>query len=88
MSNHSGSYMLNEVIEKLNDYEVFQQLGKEKSQQLVIEIVRLASRQYDCNSGEILDGHAELLHICYQCVRAAEILDEEGVCPDCHKRWG
>jgi len=88
MSNHSGSYMLNEVIEKLDKYEVFQRLGKEKSQQLVIEIVRLARRQYDCNSGEILDGHSELLHICYQCVQAAEVLDGEGVCPDCRKRWG
>jgi len=53
MSNHSGSHMLNDVLNTLQKYSVFDTLGKEKTQTMVIEIIKM-SRQHDCNPGEIL----------------------------------
>ena len=64
MSNHSGSRMLNDIIQLLNDEEVLNTIGLQKSQQVITQIVDIASRIYDCNSGEILDGHTDYLNIC------------------------
>jgi hypothetical protein len=53
MSNHSGSYMLNEILELMEQEQIFGWLGKEKTQSLVRNITNTACRKYDCNSGEI-----------------------------------
>ncbi len=47
MSNHSGSRMLNDVIQVLNDEEVLNTIGLQKSQQVITQIVDIASRIYD-----------------------------------------
>ncbi len=52
MSNHSGSYMLNDVLKMLDRYRVLQWLGAEKAQRFGLELIRLADG-YDCNSDEI-----------------------------------
>ncbi|WP_133511802.1 hypothetical protein [Candidatus Thiosymbion oneisti] len=36
MSNHSGSYMLNDVLNTLQRYSVFDALGKEKTQKTAL----------------------------------------------------
>ncbi len=81
MSNHSGSYLINNVLIRLDDYEVFTLLGKEKTLQLLSEI-RKIGRDYDCNDGEILDEIGEKLNICYQCWKYGDSLDF-GVCVKC-----
>jgi hypothetical protein len=48
MSNHSGSYMLNDIIKLLNDEQVLNIIGLQKSQQVITQIVKIASRDYDC----------------------------------------
>jgi len=59
MSNHSGSYMLNSVLELLHAQGVFEWLGKEKTDVFMKSIQKL-SWDYDCNPGEILeDGICE-----------------------------
>lgn len=83
MSNHSGSYMLNDVIKLLEREKVFETLGREKTQRLVSDIVKM-SRNYDCNAGEILHGVGERLGLCYYCLNAATDL-EDGLCPDCRE---
>ena len=85
MSNHDGSYMLNHVFGLMERYEVFDLLGKEKSRELIQEIVKM-SYDHDCNVGEILDGIGDRLGICYYCLNSATDL-EDGICQDCLKRW-
>lgn len=82
MSNHSGSYMLNEVITILRREHCFDHLDKEKKQNLIEEIVRLARYKDDCNSGEILEGHTDYFQICYCCLAKTNDL-ESGLCVKC-----
>ena len=69
MSNHDGSYLLNELLRLLEERGVFTQWGPEMTQQLVSDIVRLSPR-YDCNPGEILEEIGERLRICHWCLTA------------------
>ena len=57
MSNHSGSYMLNEVLQLLEKRGVFASLGREKAQQLVIDILRMSDK-YDCTRSSRVSGSA------------------------------
>ncbi len=82
MSNHSGSYMLNQVLEMLEQKGVLADLGQEKAQELLADTVRISER-YDCNSGEILDGIGERVGICYDCLRPATDFDHGGMCRAC-----
>ena len=81
MSNHSGSYMLNAVLKKLDEKSVFALLGKEETQTLVQEIIKI-SYAYDCNPGEILEDMAERVGICPYCLERADEF-HDGVCPRC-----
>jgi hypothetical protein len=82
MSNHSGSYMLNDIIQLLNDQQVLNIIGLQKSQQVITQIVEIASRDYDCNPGEILEGHTDYLNLCYCCLSITADL-ESGLCRNC-----
>jgi hypothetical protein len=82
MSNHDGGRMLNDVIDIMAKAKVFTLLGEEKSRKMIVEMVELASRQYDCNHGEILAGHTKRLQLCYYCLAAATNL-KDGMCPNC-----
>ena len=86
MSNHSGSRMLNDIIQLLNDEEVLNTIGLQKSQQVITQIVDIASRIYDCNSGEILDDHTDYLNLCYCCLAIATDLDD-GLCHSSRKHF-
>ena len=81
MSNHDGSYLLNEVLHLLEARGLFTQLGPEATQQLVRDIVRLSSR-YDCNRGEIMEEIGERLGICSRCLTAQSDLTH-GMCGSC-----
>lgn len=84
MSNHSGSYLLNETLTLLDQFEVFESMGQEKMHQFFEEIGKI-SRDWDCNSSEILEGIGEKLGICYGCFGYDENLDESGLCSDCNE---
>jgi recombinational DNA repair protein RecR len=81
MSNHAGSYLLNEVLRLLEERGVFTQLGRKEAQRLVLDIVQL-SHHYDCNSGEILDEIGQRVGICSWCLAARSDL-VDGVCVSC-----
>lgn len=85
MSNHSGSYMLNETLHILEKRGVFTLLGSAPSQELVLDIIRIAG-QYDCNSGEILEEIGQRLGICYYCENSKPDL-KDGVCEQCRAEW-
>jgi hypothetical protein len=70
MSNHSGGYMLNEILKMLEEKSVFEALGEQKTRELILNTVKI-SRDYDCNSGEILDEIGERMGLCYCCLESA-----------------
>ena len=86
MSNHSGSYMLNTVLKKMDESSVFDYLGKEKTQIFVGEILDLAF-EYDCNPGEILEDIGKRLGVCYYCGRPADEFVGD-ICKQCNERLG
>lgn len=82
MSNHSGSYMLNDIIGLFYREQIFNNIELEKRQQLMIEIIEIACRQYDCNAGEILEDYTDYFELCYYCLTSTSDL-EEGLCQKC-----
>jgi recombinational DNA repair protein RecR len=66
----------------LDDERVLETIGMQKAQQVITKLVQIASREYDCNSGEILEGHTDRLHLCYYCLTIATDL-ESGLCRNC-----
>ena len=82
MSNHSGSYMLNDVIEILDRNQVFSAMEKPTAQMMIKEIIKMATNKYDCNQGEILDGYAQQFNLCYSCLADTTNL-EDGLCAVC-----
>lgn len=82
MSNHQGSYLLNDLIAKLDEKGVFDFLGKENTYAFLKEMVQLAEWKYDCNSGEILDGYTSRFEICNCCLESSAEL-QDGLCPQC-----
>jgi hypothetical protein len=83
MSNHTGSYMLNEVLQLMEQRGVFAQIGREATQQLVVDLVRLSSQRYDCNAGEIIEEIGERLAICSCCLSAKPDVGDDGLCQSC-----
>jgi hypothetical protein len=82
MSNHSGSYMLNDVLRTAKDMNIFESIGKEKSHEFALEIIKIG-RHYDCNNGEILENIGAELEICYCCLKETDELDDYGLCKKC-----
>lgn len=85
MSNHDGSYLLNEVLLLLDKQKVFDFLGKEKTLAFLNEI-RTIGNCHDCNNGEILDGIGGTLKVCYCCWNYSNKL-EDGICEQCESTW-
>ncbi len=80
MSNHGGSYMLNEILQVMEEDKVFERLGSKETASLVQKIIHI-SLDYDCNRGEILDGIGERLGICSYCAKSSRKLTD-GLCQD------
>ena len=81
MSNHAGGYMLNRVLTLLEERRFFADLEPDEICEFLSEIAKIGYN-YDCNSGEILEGIGERLGICYCCMKPAESF-EYGVCSSC-----
>lgn len=86
MSNHWGSYMLNEALETLEQLSIFEQVGPEKTQQVVAKFLAIASGN-DGNRHEVLEQIGERLRICYECAKYSDAL-ENGLCADCNALYG
>ena len=82
MSNHDGSYLINDILFLLDNYQVFKLLGKEKTLQFLASIRKIGC-EHDCNAGEILEKIGANLGVCYRCWQYANTL-EDGLCPKCH----
>lgn len=74
--------MLNEVLHIMEEYNILQNLNKEDRCSFIKEITNLATADYDCNSGEILDVIGKHYKICSECFKETE-LKKDGICPEC-----
>ena len=83
MSNHSGSYLLNSVLYVTEEMGIFDILGKDRSREFVLKLIKIG-RRYDCNNGEILDTIGEELGICSYCLGESNDF-EDGLCMKCRK---
>ncbi len=84
MSNHSGSYMLNEVLLLLkNQYNFFENMDQESRKKFIIKILNIGDDS-DCNPGEILDALGKSLEFCYCCNESTKNFDEDNdICKEC-----
>jgi hypothetical protein len=85
MSNHTESYLINDIIKIFDKYEVFEFLGKEKTLKLLLEIKDLGSER-DCNDDEILYKIGNKLKLCYECWQYTDKLDI-GRCEKCNLKY-
>lgn len=69
--------MLNEILRLLDQHLLFQSLEGKRKAEIVREVVEVACRKYDCNSGEILEGLGERFGICYYCLQPADDLEDD-----------
>lgn len=81
MSNHSGSYMLNNTLNIAYKMGILESIGKDKACEFALNLVEMG-RRYDCNNGEILEDIGERLGICYYCLKIADDF-EDGLCKNC-----
>ena len=82
MSNHSGSYMLNEVLCTAKDMGIFDDIGKEKAQEFALRVIEIGD-DYDCNNGEIFEDIGKELGVCYCCLKKSDDISFSGLCKDC-----
>jgi recombinational DNA repair protein RecR len=82
MSNHDGSYMLNDVLKLLEKESIFEIIGQEKSQKIALDFIKIGNG-HDCNNGEILDDIGERLKICYCCLKISNEF-KNGLCKSCY----
>lgn len=79
MSEHTGSYILNDVLCTLSRQTFFKLLPLETRRSLANQILGIGL-SYDCNECEILDGVGSSVGICEHCgtnIPAGEMLCNE-----------
>ena len=81
MSNHCGSYMLNEVLLLLEKKHFFEKLTVEEKHEFLMDIIKIGYKN-DCNTGEILENIGARLGLCYYCLKPSDSF-EDGLCPNC-----
>ena len=81
MSDHFNSYLMNEVLVRLESDSFFTHIGEERTLSFVQAALEL-SRYHDGNPGEALAGVGQRLGICYYCWERGDEL-RQGICGDC-----
>lgn len=78
--------MLNNVLRLLKRKQIFDLIDLQESQQLILDIIKIG-RNYDCNSGEIIEDFAEEFRICNYCLSTTHMFSETG-CPVYSQEFG
>ena len=81
MSDHFNSYLMNDVMIRLEAQSFFADIGEERTLSFVRKALAL-SRYHDGNPGEVLAGVGQRLGICYYCWDRGHDL-RQGICSDC-----
>ncbi len=83
MSNHSGGYMLAELLSEFHQIGLFEAATSVQRTQIAKALWRL-KWEYDCNWGEILNTEmAHLLKVCLHCGKTDTAINEQAVCQSC-----
>ena len=85
MSNHDGSYILNEVLLLLERYDFFKSLTQKEITDFVKEVIKIGD-YHDCNNGEIFNDIGKRVKYCYYCGEFAEEFDDDGLCKKCTRK--
>ena len=67
MSNHSGSYLIQDVLTVIEELGFFKNIEKQRISNLCKKIALMAMCNYDCNPGEMMDKISPKYGICYHC---------------------
>ena len=81
MSDHFNSYLMNEVLVRLESESFFTHIGAERTLSFVQAALEL-SRYHDGNPGEALARVGQRLGICYYCWERGDDL-RQGICGEC-----
>ena len=81
MSHHFNSYLMNDVLLRLEEQSFFARIGAERTLSFVQEALRLV-RYHDGNPGEALARVGQRLGICYYCWDRGDDL-RQGICREC-----
>ena len=81
MSHHFNSFLLNDVLNRLEADSFFADIGEERTLSFIRRALAL-SRHHDGNPGEALAGVGQRLGICYYCWDRGEDL-RQGICQAC-----
>ena len=81
MSDHFNSFLMNDVLIRLEAQSFFADIGEERTLSFVQEALAL-SRYHDGNPGEALAGVGQRLGICYYCWERGDDL-RQGICREC-----
>ena len=81
MSDHWNSFLMNDVMIRLEAQSFFADIGEERTLSFVRKTLAL-SRYHDGNPGEALAGVGQRLGICYYCWDRGHDL-RQGICSDC-----
>jgi hypothetical protein len=85
MSNHSGGYMLNELLHGMHSLGLFANMQDDTRVNLVDKLLRTCF-SHDCNWGEIIDEElAELFGVCRYCRRIRPDIKNLGYCSTCYE---
>jgi len=82
MSNHDGGEMLKGVLELLDKYKFYENLGKDQTLSFIKNVIEIANG-WDCNTYEVLGNIGIKLRICHYCMKYGDDIDEEGFCTEC-----
>ncbi|MGL4362446.1 MAG: hypothetical protein ACRCSG_04085 [Cellulosilyticaceae bacterium] len=81
MSNHDGSYLMNDMLALMMEFKMFENISSEEKKDFFDKLL-IMIQQNDCNSGEVLEDIGEELGVCYYCFGIKDSF-EDGICIDC-----
>lgn len=88
MSNHSGGYILNELLHEINTLGLLTHISDESKEKLIMKLLKLCGG-YDCNWGEIIDEElASLFSVCRYCRKTKPEIGKGGYCVTCRIEIG
>ena len=89
MSNHSGSYLIQDVLTIIEELGFFENIEKQKISNLCKKIASMAMGHYDCNPSEIMGKMSPKYGICYHCWDVVsdneKNYDFHGFCSKCNE---
>lgn len=89
MSNHSGSYLIQDVLAIIEELGFFENIEKQKISNLCKKIASMAMGHYDCNPSKTMGKMSQKYGICYHCWDVVsdnkKNYDFHGFCSKCNE---